>query len=157
MIEGIRARVVHDVVRVDGELVENTRDWFAQDSGGSALVPRGVHPEYEDGEVVSTEGSWKHGRDGAQAGVILPARLQAGCTYREEFLEGEAEDRARILSTHGESSTPTGYHREVAADREHHPAEAATLLENKFYAPGHGPVLELDISPDSSPRRAGRG
>lgn len=32
---GVEARVVHDVVMEDGELVEDTYDWYAQDSDGS--------------------------------------------------------------------------------------------------------------------------
>ena len=146
-IEGVRARVVHDVVRVDGEIVENTRDWFAQDSGGTLWYLGEFSQTYEDGRPVSTEGSWKHGRDGAYAGVILPARLRAGCGYREEYLEGEAEDRARILSTQETLRTPTGVHRRVVQTANTTPLEPR-LLENKFYARGVGPVLELDLSPE---------
>ncbi len=147
MIEGIRARVVHDVVRSDGELVENTRDWFAQDSGGTLWYLGEFSRSYENGRVVSTEGSWEHGRDGAQAGVILPARTRSGCGYREEYLEGEAEDRARILSTRETLRTPTGVHRRVVQTANTTPLEP-DLLENKFYARGIGPVLELDLSPE---------
>ncbi len=147
LIEGIRARVVHDVARVDGVIVENTRDWYAQDSGGTVWY-LGEHSEtYEDGTAVSTEGSWKHGRNGARAGVILPARLRAGCAYREEYLAGEAEDRARILSTRETIRTPTGLHRGVVQTANTTPLEP-DLLENKFYARGIGPVLELDLSPE---------
>ena len=113
VIEGIRARVVHDVVRVDGELEENTRDWYAQDSGGMLWYLGELSRAYEDGEVVSTEGSWKYGRDGAQAGVILPARIRSGCGYREEYRAGEAEDQARILSTQETVRSPLGLHRDV--------------------------------------------
>lgn len=147
MIEGIRARVVHDVVRSGGELVENTRDWFAQDSGGTLWYLGEFSRSYENGQPVSTEGSWKHGRDGAQAGVILPARLRAGCGYREEYLAGEAEDQARILSTQETLRTPTGLHRRVVQTANTTTLEP-DLLENKFYARGVGPVLELDLSPE---------
>ena len=47
-IRGIEARVVHDVVTERGELVENTFDWYAQDSGGTHLVPRRVHPRVRE-------------------------------------------------------------------------------------------------------------
>ena len=146
IIAGIRARVVHDVVRERGEVVENTRDWFAQDSGGT-LWYLGEHTEeYEGGELVSTEGSGEHGVDGAQAGVILPARPRSGCAYREEFKAGEAEDGARILSRTESMDTPTGFHRRVLHTANTNPLEPA-ILENKFYARGVGPVLEVDLSP----------
>jgi hypothetical protein len=145
-IAGIRARVVHDVVHEGGEVVEDTRDWFAQDSGGT-LWYLGEHTEeYEGGELVSTEGSWEHGVDGAQAGVILPARPRAGCAFREEFKAGEAVDRARILSRTESMDTPTGLHRHLLHTANLNPLEPG-LLENKFYARGVGPVLEVDLSP----------
>ncbi len=145
LIEGVRARVVHDVVRVDDEIVEDTRDWYAQDSGGTVWYLGEATREY-DGTEVSTEGSWRYGRDGAQAGVILPARPRAGCGYREEYFEGEAEDQARILSTQETLRTPTGLHRAVVQTANTSPVEP-NVLENKFYARGLGPVLELDLSP----------
>jgi hypothetical protein len=147
LIAGIKARVVRDVVSVDGEVVEDTRDWYAQDTGGNLWYLGENTQEYEDGEVVSTEGSWQHGRDGGQAGVILPARPRAGCRYREEFLAGEAEDRAEVLSTRESLRTPTGFHEHVVHTANTTPLEPA-ILENKFYARGVGPVLELDLSPE---------
>lgn len=150
-IEGIRARVVHDVVREDGEVVENTWDWYAQDAGGSLWYLGEDTQELEDGQVVSTEGSWRHGRDGAQAGVILPARPRPGCAYREEYLAGEAEDQARVLAGSEAIDSPTGFHRRLLHTSNSTPLEP-DLLENKLYARGLGPVVELDISP--APARA---
>ena len=150
-IAGIRARVVHDVVRSRGGIVENTFDWYAQDVGGNVWYLGEWTREYEDGRVVSTEGSWQHGRDGAQAGMILPARLPVACRWREEFLAGEAEDRAFVLSTRESVRSGVGFHRGVLHTANWTPLEPR-LLENKFYGRGVGPVLELDISP--SPSRA---
>ena len=36
--------------------------------------------------------------DGAQPGVIMPARPRVGMRYRQEYYKGQAEDRARIFS-----------------------------------------------------------
>lgn len=145
-IEGVRARVVHDVVREDGEPVEDTRDWYAQDAGGSIWYLGEATRELEDGEVVSTEGSWRHGRDGAQAGVVVPARPRPGCSYREEYLAGEAEDQALVLALSEAIDSPTGFHRRLLHTANWSPVEPG-VLENKFYARGLGPVVELDISP----------
>ncbi len=149
VIAGIRARVVRDVVREGGEIVEATDDWYAQDSGGMLWYLGEATAEYEDGEVVSTAGSWEHGVDGAQAGVILPARLRRGCRYREEHLAGQAEDRAEILSTRVVVDTETGRHRRVVQTANTTPLEPG-LLENKLYAPGIGPVVEVDLAPEPS-------
>lgn len=55
--EGIDARVVHDVVRERGEVVENTFDWYALDVCGNVWYLGENTKEYENGEVVSTAGS----------------------------------------------------------------------------------------------------
>lgn len=148
VIEGVRARVVHDVVRDDdGVILENTWDWFAQDSDGNVWYLGEFTREYEDGEPVNSEGSFQHGRDGAQAGVVVPAEPRPGCAYREEFLAGEAEDRARILSTTETVRTRFGLRHRVLQTANTTPLEP-DILENKFYVRGLGPVLELSVSPD---------
>ena len=73
-ILGIQTTVVHDVVRERGHLIENTWDWYAQDACGNVWYLGENTKEYENGVVVSTEGSWEAGVDGAQPGVIVPAR-----------------------------------------------------------------------------------
>ena len=52
---GITARVVRDTVMEDGEIVEDTFDWYAQDSEGNIWYLGEDTAEFEDGEVVSTE------------------------------------------------------------------------------------------------------
>ncbi len=146
VIDGIRTRVVHDVVRDHGQLVENTFDWYAQDAGGSIWYLGEATRSYEDGEVVSTEGSWEHGRDGAQAGVLLSARPEPGCAYREEYRDGVAEDRAVVLARRERLTTRLGTYRRVLHTANHTPLEPE-VLENKFYARGVGPVVEIDVSP----------
>ena len=65
--------------RAGGEHPRLVRTGLRRHASGTSASSPG---SYEDGEVVSTEGSWKHGRDGAQAGVILPARLRPGALPR---------------------------------------------------------------------------
>jgi hypothetical protein len=148
VIAGVRARVVHDVVRDDdGAILENTWDWFAQDSDANIWYLGELTWEYEDGVPVNQEGSFQHGRDGAQAGVVVPGQPRPGCAYREELLVGEAEDRAKILSTTETIRTRFGLRHRVLQTANTTPLEP-DVLENKFYVRGIGPVLELSISPD---------
>ncbi len=49
-------------------------------------------------ELVSRDGSFKHGVDGDKAGLIMPARPRAGMVYLEEFSLGNAEDVSQVLS-----------------------------------------------------------
>ena len=142
---GITARVVHDVVSENGEPVEKTFDWYAQDSAGNVWYLGEDTKEYENGKVVSTHGSFEAGVDGAQPGVIMPASPQVGMTYRQEFYAGEAEDEARILSLDEQAGVPFGHFTGVLMTKEINPLEPRHV-EYKFYARGVGPVLELTAS-----------
>lgn len=144
-VAGISAAVVRDIVREDGELVEDTRDWYAQDVCGNVWYLGENTKEYEDGEVVTTAGSWEHGVDGALAGVIVPADPQVGMTYRQEYYEGEAEDLGAILSLDEQAQVPFGHFRDVLLTKDFTPLERR-VLEYKLYAVGIGPVLVLGVS-----------
>ena len=144
-ILGIQATVVHDVVTERGELVENTFDWYAQDTCGNVWYLGENTKEYENGEVVTTAGSWEAGVDGAQAGVIMPGDPQVGLTYREEYYAGEAEDAAEILSLDEQAQVKFGHFRDVLLTKETTPLHRR-VLEYKLYAKGIGPVLALGIS-----------
>ena len=47
--------------------------------------------------MISTEGSWEAGADGAQAGIIMLADPKKGDRYRQEFAPGVAEDTAQVI------------------------------------------------------------
>jgi len=144
-ILGIDATVVRDTVTEGGELVEDTRDWFAQDVCGNVWYLGESTKEYEGGEVVTTAGSWEAGVDGAQAGVVMPATPQVGMTYRQEYLAGEAEDAAEVLSLDEQAQVPFGHFRDVLLTKDFS-ALQPRVLEYKLYAEGIGPVLVLGVS-----------
>ncbi len=143
---GIEARVVHDLVTdADGSVVEDTYDWYAQDSSGNLWYLGEETAEYENGKVVSTEGSWEAGKDGAQAGIAVPAEPTPGMTYRQEYLADEAEDVAIVLSTDEQVETPTGTYSRALLTRDTTPLQPE-ISELKLYAPGVGPVMVLQSS-----------
>jgi hypothetical protein len=144
-IQGIQATVVHDLVTEKGETIEDTIDWYAQDTDGNLWYLGENTKEYENGKVVSTEGSWEHGVDGAQAGVVLPADPQVGMEYRQEYYAGEAEDKGKILSLDELAQVPLGFYKDVLMTKDFTPLHPR-ILEHKFYAPGVGPVLVVAIS-----------
>ena len=65
VIDGVTCVVVQDTTKVDGELVEKTNDYFAQDKDGNVWYFGEDTKEFENGKVVSTEGTWRAGVDGA--------------------------------------------------------------------------------------------
>jgi hypothetical protein len=144
-IDGIDTRVVHDLATVNGVTVEDTTDWYAQDSSGNVWYLGEQTAGYKNGKVSSTAGSWTAGKDGAQAGIILPAEPHPGMHYRQEYLKGEAEDRAVVLSTSEQAQTESGSYKDALLTRDTTPLEP-DLVEMKWYAPGVGPVLTLTPS-----------
>jgi hypothetical protein len=144
-IEGIAATVVHDVVTEDGELIEDTYDWFAQDKDGNLWYLGEDTTEFENGKPTSKKGSWEAGVKGAQAGILLPGKPEVGLTYRQEYLAGEAEDAAEILSLDERVAVASGSYKDVLMTKDWTPLEPE-LLEHKFYARGVGPVLVTGLS-----------
>jgi len=143
VVAGITAVVVRDTVTLDGELVEDTFDWYAQDADGNVWYLGEDSKEYENGEVVSTAGSWETGVDGAQPGIIMyrdPA-AHLGVPYRQEFYPGEAEDVAEIIETGATITIGDTVYSGVVVISEWNPLDAG-VVENKYFAPGVGVVLE---------------
>lgn len=141
---GITARVVRDTVYEDGELIEDTLDWFARDAEGNIWYLGEDTAEFEDGELTTTGGAWEAGVDGALAGVIMPANPTVGMTYRQEYYEGEAEDNGEILSLDESVDVPAGYYEGCVQTADTSGIEP-DVLEHKYYAEGVGPVLTTDV------------
>jgi hypothetical protein len=106
LIEGVTCVVLRDLVYDQGRLKEGTDDWYAAGRDGSTWYCGEEVKDYDsfDGdrprlpELISISGSFKHGRNGDKAGIIMPARPRVGQTYLEEFSLGNAEDMSEILS-----------------------------------------------------------
>lgn len=145
MANGVTARVVRDTVTLDGEVVEDTFDWYAQDSDGTIWYLGEDTAEFENGQVTSTGGSFEAGKDGALAGVIMPADPAVGMAYRQEYLRGEAEDNGEVLSLDEQAEVPAGHYDSALLTKDTITIEP-DVLEYKLYAPGVGPVLVLGVS-----------
>jgi hypothetical protein len=142
---GFTARVVRDTVSRDGEVLEDTRDWYAQDRRGNVWYLGEDTAEFEGGKVSTTEGSWEAGIDGARPGIVLPAQPADGQSYRQEYAKGQAEDRGEVLAVDEQVEVPAGHWREALLTRDTNALEP-DVVEHKLYAPGVGPALTLDVS-----------
>jgi len=140
-VMGISATVVRDTVFADDELIEDTLDWFAQDRDGNVWYLGEDSKEFEDGEVVSTQGSWEAGVDGALPGILMLAQPEVGDAYRQEYYEGEAEDLGEVVEIGASETTPAGDFDDIVVIREWNPLEPE-VVEDKYHAPGVGVVLE---------------
>jgi hypothetical protein len=142
-IMGVPCVEVRDTVRLDGEVIEDTLDWYAQHRDGTVWYFGEDTKEYENGKVVSTEGSWEGGVKGALPGIVMPAQPRVGDRYRQEYYRGHAEDMAQVLSVTQRARVPAGSYDGVLTTRDTTPLEP-DVLEWKYYARGVGPVLTVD-------------
>ncbi len=140
-ILGIGAVVVRDTVRIDGEVVEDTFDWFAQDRDGNVWYLGEDSHEIEDGRVLNAEGSWEAGVDGALPGIVMPARPSVGDAFRQEFAAGEAEDMGEVLGVGEVRDIGLGRYDDVVVTRDWTPLEPE-VVEEKWYAAGVGKIYE---------------
>ena len=85
---GVEARVVHDVVTEDGEPVEVTDDWYAQDADGNIWYLGEATTEYENGKPVTTAGSFEAGRGRRRARDHHAGRSAAGHDVPPGVLRG---------------------------------------------------------------------
>jgi hypothetical protein len=143
--EGIRARVVSDVATHDGQLLEKTSDWYAQDKQGNVWYLGEDTAAYLPNGKIDTSGSWEAGVHDAEPGIVMEANPQIPDAYRQEFLSGEAEDTAWVVDRGGSLKVPYGTVKNVLTTLE------ATRLEpgaydQKVYAPGIGIVREQALT-----------
>jgi hypothetical protein len=142
---GITARIVRDTVTEDGEIIEDTFDWYAQDEEGNIWYLGENTAEFENGKLKTKEGSFEAGIDGALPGIIVPADPEDGMRYRQEYYEGKAEDNGGVLSTDEMVQSPFGQFDNALLTKDTTPIEP-NVLEYKLYAKGVGPVLTLGVS-----------
>lgn len=138
----VMTTVVHERAYLDGVLVEDTFDWFAQDRDGNVwYFGEDSRTLDENGNVISTEGSWEAGRDGASPGIIMLAVPKDQAKYQQEYADGVAEDMARVVALSKSVTVPHGTFGDCLQILEWTPLEPGAR-EYKYYAPGVGLVLE---------------
>jgi len=140
-ILGVDATVVHDVVKEDGIVAEETFDWYAQDKKGNVWY-LGEDTKARTDTGWTTEGSWEAGVNGACAGVVMFADFGAhlGQAYRQEYLKGVAEDAGKNLDTNVTVKIHLGTFYNCVVTAEFSRLERG-IVEHKYYAPGIGNIL----------------
>lgn len=146
MVNEIETTVVWDRVWLDGELIEETFDWYAQDKEGNVWYFGEDSKEFENGKVVSTKGSWETGINGAKPGIIMKANPKVGDSYRQEYYKGEAEDMADVVSLGEKVIVPFGTFNNCIKTLDYTPLDP-DLKENKYYCSEvGGATLEISLT-----------
>jgi hypothetical protein len=137
--DDIEAIVVEDREWVDEEctgqyvLTEATKDWYAQDDDGNVWYLGEDTTAWDDeNDCLSTSGAWEAGEDGAQAGVVILGSPAVGDSYQQEYYEGEAEDRAKVLRLDVPVSIEFGDFDGCMKTKEYTPLSPGEV-EHKFY------------------------
>jgi hypothetical protein len=142
----ITTRVVEEVERADGELVEVSRNYFAICKRTNDVYYFGEAVDiYEGGEIVSHEGAWEAGQpdeDGlAEPGLIMPGTFLLGSRYFQEIAEGIALDRAEHIAMGLEVTVPAGTFTDCVEVLETTPLEPDAET-TKIYCRGVGLVID---------------
>jgi hypothetical protein len=144
VINGVTCVQVHDSVYTNGELTEDTLDFFAQDRDGNVWYFGENTAELKNGLLATIEGSFLSGLNNDKAGIIMKAHPAPGDFYRQEFSLGNAEDYAETVNLNSRVVVPYGRFDNCLKSQETTPLEP-DALEDKYYAPGVGNVLTVDL------------
>ncbi len=145
IIIGVKNIVVWDRVFLNGELIEDTKDWYAQDKEGNVWYFGEDTKEFIDGKVVTTKGSWEAGVDGGKPGIIMKGNPIVGDSYRQEYYVGIVEDMGKVVALYDTVSVPFGKFTGCVKTFDWTPIEPG-VTENKYYCPDVGGVaLEVGI------------
>lgn len=140
-VMGVETLVFWDLVYLNGELIEDTRDYIAQDTEGNVWYFGENVDNYVDGLLVSHSGAWLSGVDEALPGILMKAHPQVGEEYHQEYYAGEAEDVARVESDNETVTVPSGTYTDCLKILEWNPLESGGGY--KYHSPSAGgTVLE---------------
>ncbi len=132
IIMGVETRVFLEKVRVAGELVEETRNFIAQDKEGNVWYFGEESKQYELLELVGTEGSWIAGVNAAKPGMLIKGTLTVGDEFREEFTPGKDEGKRKVVKTGIPVTTEFGAYQDCVQFYDWTPLDDKSK-ENKFF------------------------
>ncbi len=142
---GVETVVVRDTVSLEGVVIEDTYDWFAQDKDGNVWYFGEDTKSFENGKLKDNKGSWESGKDGALPGIYMKADPKVdGEVYQQEYYEGEAIDTGEVIAVDRKAEVPFGTYEDTVVTEDINPLEP-DVVENKYYASGVGLVLELHV------------
>lgn len=97
-IIGVTTIIMRDKVYLNNELIEDTKDYLAQDKDGNVWYFGEEVDNFERGKLKDHAGAWIAGEDGALPGIWIKANSVVGDSYRQEYYKGEAEDMTNVVA-----------------------------------------------------------
>lgn len=147
-IAGIMVTVVEVSDFEDGELVEKTLDYYAQDAAGNVYYIGEKVDDFENGKLVGHGGQWLTGQKGAKPGLFMTAAPKVGDVLEQERAPGVAEDRSVIIAVGVKVTVPAGTYENCIETEDYDPIGKTT--QRKYYAPGVGLLKEIFVDGKST-------
>ncbi len=138
-IAGVTTRVVEEQTFEDDELIEDTRDFYAQAPDGTVCYFGEDVDIFENGELVSHEGTWRAG-NGNLPGIIMPANPQAGMVFNQELAPDVAEDVSSITELGETIDVPVGMFSDTVSAEDCNPFDGTK--DRKVYVDGIGLAID---------------
>jgi hypothetical protein len=107
-IAGVLATAVDVEDRENGELVERSTDYYAQDRRGNVWYLGERVDEISDGKVTGHDGQWIAGRKGARRGLFMPAAPKIGQSFSQTRAPGVSQDRSTVVALDATVTTRAG-------------------------------------------------
>ena len=143
VVAGITTRVVEEAEFEDGEIVEISRNFFAQAPDGTVCYFGEDVDDFEDGIIVGHDGEWRAGENGNLPGIIMPANPQVGQIFQQEAAPGVAEDQAEIVAFGETIMVPAGEFSDTLTSLDCNPNEKGATDE-KVYIRNIGLAIDED-------------
>lgn len=142
-VDGVVTRVVEERETNKGKPVEISRNFYAISKRTNSVYYFGEEVDiYEDGKVVSHDGAWLSGVDGAKFGLMMPGTPLIGARYYNEMAPKVAMDRAEIVSVTETLETIAGTFKNCVRIGDTNPLEPGGVMEYKYYARGVGLIWD---------------
>jgi hypothetical protein len=140
-VAGVTTRVVEEVETENGELVEDSRNFFVQAVDGTVCYYGEDVDVYENGVIVDHPGQWRAGVNGAVPGILMPTTPAVGQAFRQEVAVGVAEDRSQFVAMNELMALPGGTFHATLRSSETTPLEPGHI-SRKAYARDVGLIVD---------------
>ncbi len=149
-VDGVTTGVLEEREEKDGQLIEVSRNYFANDPATGAVYYFGEDVDnFKDGKLISHDSAWLAGEKGARFGLFMPAKPKPGDKFYQEIAPRVALDRVEIVSVDETVKTPAGTFYHCVHFRETTPLEPD--VSHKYYAPGIGMIKDDEFELTEKP------
>ena len=143
VVADVTTRVLEEMELVDDELIEVSRNLFAQAPDGTVCYFGEEVDIFEDGVIVSHEGAWRADEPGNQPGIIMLANPVVGDIYSQEDAPEVAEDQAEVQALGETIVVPAGTFNDTLRTEDCNRLDGTT--DTKVFVRDIGLAIDQDV------------